>query len=125
MQFLAEPDTVQADMSKPGKFLYCTIESLKLKVLFEQKIKKQQPKTVDGCLLVAYQPMNMLVYLKDGSAQAVMCAANGHTSCRPNLLSHLARVYILTPGLPVPALTLSRQAPGKVAIGAPIFESLV
>ena len=32
---------------------------------------------------------------------------------------------ILTPGRPVPALTLSRQAPGRVATGVPIFKSLV
>ena len=32
---------------------------------------------------------------------------------------------ILTPGRPVPTLTLSRQAPGMVAPGVPIFESLV
>ena len=32
---------------------------------------------------------------------------------------------ILTPGRPVPELTLSRQAPGRAATGVPIFESLV
>ena len=32
---------------------------------------------------------------------------------------------ILTPGRPVPALTLERQAPCRVATGVPIFESLV
>ena len=32
---------------------------------------------------------------------------------------------ILTPGWPVPVLTLYRQAPGRVATGVPIFKSLV
>ena len=32
---------------------------------------------------------------------------------------------ILTPGRPVPALTMQRQVPGRVATGVPIFESLV
>ena len=32
---------------------------------------------------------------------------------------------ILTPGRPVPVLTLSRQAPGRVATGVPMFKSLV
>ena len=32
---------------------------------------------------------------------------------------------VLTPGRPVPALTLQCQAPGRVATGVPIFESLV
>ena len=32
---------------------------------------------------------------------------------------------ILTPGRPVPALGLYRQAPGRVASGVPIFKSLV
>ena len=32
---------------------------------------------------------------------------------------------ILTPGLPVPALTLLRETPGKVAAGVPILKSVV
>ena len=32
---------------------------------------------------------------------------------------------ILTPGQPVPALTLQRQAPGRLATGVPILKSLV
>ena len=32
---------------------------------------------------------------------------------------------ILTPGRPVPVLTLERQAPGRVATGVPILKSLI
>ena len=40
-------------------------------------------------------------------------------SCRSNFLPHT-----VTPGRPVPALTLQRQAPGRVATGVPILKSL-
>ena len=33
--------------------------------------------------------------------------------------------YTGTPGQPVPALTLQRQAPGRVTAGVPVFKSLV
>ena len=32
---------------------------------------------------------------------------------------------ILTPGQPVPALTVQCQAPGRIATGVPVFKSLV
>ena len=43
-------------------------------------------------------------------------------SCRSNFPSSHS---ILTPGRPIPALTLKRQAPGRVATGVPMFKSQV
>ena len=66
----------------------------------------------------------MPAYLRDGSAQTIVRA----TTLRQKLqiqLSISPSHSILTPGRPVPALTLWRQAPGRVVTGVPIFESLV
>ena len=57
------------------------------------------------CLLVAWRPSNMLVYLRDGSAQTILRAATLRQKLqiqRSTSPSH----GILTPGRPVPALTL-------------------
>ena len=66
----------------------------------------------------------MLVYLRDGSAQTILRAATLRQKLQIKL-STLPSHSILTPGRPVPVLTLWRQAPGRVATGVPIFELLV
>ena len=66
----------------------------------------------------------MLVYLKDGSAHTSASAATLRQKLQIKLpISPGDR--ILTPGQPVPALTLKRQVPGRVAIGVPRSKSLV
>ena len=69
-------------------------------------------------------PRNMLVYLRDGAAQTTVHAV----TLRQHLqikLSIPPSHSILTSGQPVPALTLFRQAPGRVATGVPAFISPV
>ena len=73
-----------------------------------------------GCALVTQRPTNMLVYLRDGSAQIIAHAATLRWKLqikRSISPSH----SILAPGQPVPALTLYLHAPGRVATGVPIF----
>ena len=63
----------------------------------------------------------MLVYLRDGSAQTILHAA----TLRQKLyikLSILPSHSILTPGRPVPVLTLQCQAPGKATAEAPFLS---
>ena len=66
------------------------------------------------CSLVAQRPSNILVHLTDGSAQTL-----GRTATlKWNLqvpLSISPSHSRLTSGQPVPALTLERPAPGRVA----------
>ena len=66
----------------------------------------------------------MQVYLRDGSAQTIVRAATLRKKLQIKLSTSSSH-SILTPGRPVPALTLERQAPGGVATGVLIFESLV
>ena len=66
----------------------------------------------------------MRVYLRDGSAQTILRAATLRQKLQIKL-SISPSHSILTPGRPVPALTLWRQAPGRVATGVPMFKSLV
>ena len=66
----------------------------------------------------------MRVYLRDGSAQTIQCPATLRKKLQIKV-SISPTHSILTPGQPVPVLTLLRQAPGKVATGVPIFKSLV
>ena len=63
----------------------------------------------------------MPVYLRDGSAQTSVRAATLRYKLQIQLSTSPSH-SILTPGRPVPVLTLSRQAPGRVATGVPIFE---
>ena len=65
----------------------------------------------------------MLVYLRDTSARAVVLAAT--LRMLQVTLSISSSDSILTPGQPVPALTLHRQAPGRAAIGVAIVKSPV
>ena len=76
------------------------------------------------CLLVAERPSNMLAYLRDGSAQKMARAATLRKKLQTKLSTSPSH-SILTPGRQVPALTLQRQAPGRVATGVPILKSLV
>ena len=64
------------------------------------------------------------MYLRDGSAQTSLRAATLRQKLQIKLSTSLSH-SILTPGQPAPALTLERQAPGRVATGVPIFKSLV
>ena len=66
----------------------------------------------------------MLVYLKDGSAQTILRVATLRQKSQIKL-SISPSHSILTPGRPVPELTLYRQAPSRVATGVPSFKSLV
>ena len=74
----------------------------------------------DRCWLLA----TMLVYPRDGSAQTTVLTATLRQKLHIQL-SISPGHSILTPGQPVPALTLYRQAPGRVATGVSILKSLV
>ena len=63
----------------------------------------------------------MLVYLRDGSAQTSLRAATLRQKLQIQLSTPSSH-SILSPGQPVPALTLQCQAPGRVAIGVPISK---
>ena len=76
------------------------------------------------CLLAAQRPSNILVYLRDGSAKTILRAATLRQKLQIKLSTSPSH-SILTPGWPVPALTLYCQVPGRVATGVPIFKSLV
>ena len=56
------------------------------------------------------------MYLKDGSARTIVRAATPRQTLQIQLAISPSN-HVLIQGQPVPALTLSRQAPGKVAIG--------
>ena len=64
------------------------------------------------------------VCLKDGSPQTIVRAATLRQKLQFQLCSSPSH-SILTPGRPVPALTLERQAPGRVATGGPMCRLLV
>ena len=66
----------------------------------------------------------MPVYFLDNSAQAIACATILRQKLRIKLSTSPSH-SILTPGQPVPALTLSYPAPSRAATGVPIFKSLV
>ena len=63
----------------------------------------------------------MRVYLRDGSAQTILRAATLRQKLQIQL-SISPSHSILTPGQPIPALTLKCQAPGRVATGVPILS---
>ena len=66
----------------------------------------------------------MPVYLEDGSAQTSVRAATLRYKLQIKF-SISPSHSIQAPGQPVPALTLYRQAPDRVATGVLIFKSLV
>ena len=75
-------------------------------------------------LLVAQHPSNMLAYIRDGSAQAMVCAA----TLRPKLqikLSISPSHNMLTQGQPVLRLALKLKVTGREAISLPVIKSLV
>ena len=63
-----------------------------------------------------------LVLPRDGSAQTIVHAATLRQKLQIKLAVSPSH-SILTPGRPVPALTLQRQVPGRVVTGVPIFKS--
>ena len=69
-------------------------------------------------------PATCGVYLRDRSAQTILHAATLRQKLQIQL-SISPSHNILTLGQPVLALTLHRQAHGRVATGVPIFKSLV
>ena len=69
-------------------------------------------------------PSNMSVYLRDGSPHTSLRAATLRQKLHIKLSASPSH-SIFTPGQPVPALTLERQAPGRVATGVPSLKSLV
>ena len=75
------------------------------------------------CLLVAKRPSNMLVYLRNGSAQTIGCAATLRWKLQIKI-SISPSLSVLTPGQAVPSLTLYRQTRGRAASGVH-FWSLV
>ena len=72
--------------------------------------------TLPGAWCYTYRVSNMQVYLRDESAQIILRAATLRQKLQIQL-SISPSHSLLTPGQPVPALTLSCQAPGKVATG--------
>ena len=76
------------------------------------------------CLLVTCLTSQQRASVSQGRicTDNFMCC---HTEIEVADLSTSPSHSILTPGRPVPALTLSCQAPGRVATGVPIFKSLV
>ena len=76
------------------------------------------------CLLVALCPSNMLVYLRDRSAQTTAHAATLRQKMQIKLsISPSHSILILS--WQVPVLTLKRHAPGKAGTGVPISKSPV
>ena len=65
----------------------------------------------------------MLVYLRGGYAQAILHADTLRQKLHIELSVSRSR-SILTPGRPVPALTLESQASVRVAPGVPVIKSL-
>ena len=75
------------------------------KALGNKRIERGKPGGGVVCLLVAQRPSNMRVYLRDGSAQTIVRAATLRQKLQIQLSTSPSH-SILTPGRPVPALTL-------------------
>ena len=80
---------------------------MKKKQKQKQRKKKKKKENRGGfvCWLVAYRPSNMRVYLRDRSAQTILRAATLRQKLQIQL-SISPSHSILTPGRPVPVLTL-------------------
>ena len=78
-------------------------------------------------VVVASHPSNMLVYLRGRSCsdKRTRCHTEVEVEDRKLFFFISPSRSILTPGLPVPALTLYHQAPGRVATEAPVVRLLV
>ena len=70
-------------------------------------------------VLVAYCPSNVLVYLRDGSAQTIAHAATQRKKSHIKL-SISPSHSILTPDQPVPVLILNHEASGRVVTRVPV-----
>ena len=64
------------------------------------------------------------MYLRDGSAQTMLPAATLEIEVADPTFYLTQSQYTDTGPTLVPALTLSRQAPGLVTIGVPVLKSL-
>ena len=74
-----------------------------------------------NCLLVACLTSQQYASVSQGRI-----SSDNFTCCHTEIeLSTSPSHSILIPGRPVPALTLYRQAPGRVATGVPIFKPLI
>ena len=91
-----------------------------VKVLTDRTTKDSAVERI-VCWLLASRPSNRLVYLRDGYAQTILRAATLRQKLQIELYTSPSH-SILTPGRPVQALTLERQAPGRVATGVPILS---
>ena len=100
--------------------------ALKIKCLLS--LQRPDRKTLTGkevCWLVGCSTSQQHASVSQGR----ICSDNG-TCCHTEVevadqTFHLTQSQYTTLGKPVPALTLQRQAPGRVATGVPIFESVV
>ena len=72
-------------------------------------------------ILSIFQFLLLVAWL---NAQTIVCAAT--LTQKLLIILYISPSHsILTSGQPVPALTLQRQAPGRVATGVPVFTLLV
>ena len=76
-----------------------------------------------GFFLVTKRPINMTVYFRDEPEKATVHDITLWQKLQIKLA--MSPIYcILTPGPPVPALTLQRQASGRVATRVPVSKPL-
>ena len=123
------------------KYVYTTTISQPLSLCLtstSEAINTVQPKTppsMEGllqnhllqyacCSLVVERPSNILEYFRDGSAQTILHAVTLRKKLQIKLSTSPSH-SLLTLGQPVPALTLYRQPPDRLAAGMPVFKSLV
>ena len=72
-------------------------------------------------LMVAYLTSKQQASVSQGRICSDMCKC-----CHTEIKLYISPSHsILTPGQPIPALILERQAPGRVAKGVPVCESLL
>ena len=72
--------------------------------------------------LVAERPSNMLVYLRDQSAQTIIRSVTLRQKLQIQLSISPSR-SILTSGQPVPARNLKRQSPGRDRLGSLVVKT--
>ena len=116
MQLSQELHTEVQQIEVPKLYIF-SFPNERLKVL-----NTQQSRVV--CWLVAYCPSNMLVYLRDRSAQTSLHAATLRQKLHIKLSTSPSH-RILTLGQPIPTQTLKCQVPGRVTTGVLMFKLLV
>ena len=101
----------------------CTCCHTEIKVArhTRRRRRRKRRRSLFACWLL--RPNNMPVYLR-GRFCSDDCMFR-HTEIEVADKTSSPSHSVLTPGPPVPALTLEGQAPGRVAIGVQIFKSLV